>query len=138
MARGTRTQECTPAQARVRLQQAQALLDVAELVQQDPSDVALPSVTASLAVLAGIAASDAACCAALRRRPRGQNHQESVAILATVNPGGNQMSQDLRRLVAAKDDSHYGLALVSASKAQQLLRAARRLASASQQVVDRY
>lgn len=95
------------------MHQAYALLDVAELVQQDPSYVALPSVTASLA---GIAASDAACSAALRRRPRGQNRQEAVAILATVNPGGNQMSQDLGRLVAAKDDSHYRIALVNATK----------------------
>jgi hypothetical protein len=32
------------------------------------------NVAASLAVLAGIAASDASCCAALGRRPREQDH----------------------------------------------------------------
>lgn len=56
----TRTQVCGPADARTRLVSAQSFLEVAQLVD-DEADPALGSVTASLAVLAGVAASDAAC-----------------------------------------------------------------------------
>jgi hypothetical protein len=56
----------------------------ADLVLGDDSDLATPSVAAALAVLAGIAASDAACCARLGRRPRGQDHATATTLLRTV------------------------------------------------------
>ena len=63
-----RTATCTKADAGVRLDQARKFEEVAELVQTE-ADVlsSAANVAASLAVLAGIAASDAACCAALGR-----------------------------------------------------------------------
>ncbi len=54
---GGRTQDCTHAQARARQGQAKKFLEVADLVAAEPESA---SVSASLAVLAGIAASDAA------------------------------------------------------------------------------
>lgn len=69
------------------------MLEVAELVYDDPDDDALPGVAAALAVLAGIAASDAACCAALGERPRGRDHKEAVKVLAGVHPGGKSMAE---------------------------------------------
>lgn len=133
-----RTGGCTSAQGRDRLRQARAMVDVAEMVLADPSEDAHPSVAAALAVLAGIAASDAACCAALKRRSRGQSHTEAVRLVATVGPGGAEMAKDLRRLVLAKDDSHYGLALVSRNKAVSLVKAAQRLISSAGAVLERY
>ncbi len=68
-----RTQECGREQARVRLAQAQAFLEVADLIGDDPDELATPNVAAALAVLAGIAAADAACCVCPRpplTRPR--------------------------------------------------------------------
>ena len=62
---GRRTAGCTPADARSRLQQAEAFLETADLVLSDDTDTATPGVAAALAVPAGIAASDAACCAKL-------------------------------------------------------------------------
>lgn len=56
----TQTKACTREDAVVRLAQAESFLLVADLVRGDATDVATPSVAASLAVLAGIAASDAA------------------------------------------------------------------------------
>jgi hypothetical protein len=44
-------------------------------------------------VLAGIAASDAACCARLGVRARGQAHAEAVELLGTVEPGGTDMAK---------------------------------------------
>lgn len=103
----------------------------ADLVLSDDTDVATPGVAASLAVLVGIAASDAvsdaACCARLRKRSRGQDHSEAVRLLATVAPHGEAMAKDLSRLLAAKDESHYGLTLVDRAKARRLLGYAKRM-----------
>ena len=71
----SRTAACSPAQATTRLDHARAFLDVAELVGEQDDELATPNVAASLAVLAGIAASDAVCCAVLGRRSRGQDHR---------------------------------------------------------------
>lgn len=134
----SRSQTCGSADARRRIAQAHALVSVAELIHDDTSDIALPSVAASLCVLSGIAASDAACCAALGKRPRGQDHMEAAKLLKTVSPGGSRMAKDLLRLLAAKDESHYGLSLITAAKAQSLIRTATRLANDAQRTVDAY
>ena len=99
----------------------------AELVMRDETDTASPGVAAALAVLAGIAASDAACCARLRKRPRGHDHTEAVTVLRSVVPHGEAMAKDLGRLLAAKDESHYGVALVNRAKARRLVACARRM-----------
>ena len=64
-----RAEACGRREAQARLDQARAFLDVAKLVGEQDDDLATPNVAASLAVLAGIAASDAVCCAVLGRRP---------------------------------------------------------------------
>lgn len=133
-----RTQDCAPSHAKIRLQQATAMLEVAGLVQHEESDAAHPSVAAALAVLAGVAASDAACCAALHRRPRGQSHIEAAALLESVNPHGGSMAKNLRRLLSAKDSSHYGLALITPRKAADLVEAAQRMCVRAAQVVSLY
>lgn len=109
---------------------------VAEIVEGDTSDVALPSVSASLSVLAGIPAVDAACCAALRKRSRGQSHMDAVRTVKPVAPHGDLLAKKLEVLVSAKDDSHYGLVLVSEKKALSLLRTARDLVALAVEVVD--
>jgi hypothetical protein len=114
---GRRTADCTPAQGRSRLRQAEAFVMVADLVLSDDTDTATPGVAAALAVLAGIAASDAACCAKLRKRARGQDHTEAIKLLRAVVPHGEDMARDLGRLLAAKDESHYGVTLVDRAKA---------------------
>ncbi len=57
---------CGRPEAMARLAQAKKFAEVAALCVGDPSDDTLPQVAAALAVLAGIAASDAACCIALK------------------------------------------------------------------------
>jgi len=112
---------------------------VADLVLDQPDDpgLALSSVAASLAVLAGIAATDAACCAALGRRARGQNHDEALALVETIVPAGRAMARDLRRLLAVKDDAQYGVLVVSMERARSAVVWARRLVTAAQDVVGR-
>lgn len=134
--KGPRTADCTPAQSRARLQQAEAFLMGADLVLSDDTDTATPGVAAALAVLAGIAASDAACCAKLCKRPRGQDHAEAMKLVRTVVPHGEEIAKDLSRLLAAKDESHYGVTLVDRTKARRLLGYARRITDRARDVVQ--
>jgi len=133
--RGPRTADCTLAQSRARLHQAEAFVTAADLALSDDTDTATPGVAAALAVLAGIAASDAACCAKLRKRSRGQDHTEAVKLLRTVAPHGEAMAKDLGRILAAKEESHYGVTLVDCAKARRLVGYARRITDLAQDVV---
>lgn len=135
--RGGRTAGCDRAAATVRLRHAESFLLVADLIldQADDEGLALTSVAASLAVLAGIAAADAACCTALGRRSRGQDHDEAVALVRTIAPGGEAIARDLGRLLALKDDAQYGVLVVSAARARSSASWARRLVSAAREIV---
>jgi hypothetical protein len=129
------TQACNSRHARTRLNQATAFLEVAELVGTQEDELATPGVAAALAVLAGIAASDAVCCARLGERSRGQDHGQAVQLLERVDTTGRAMAQDLRRLLAIKDDAHYGLLHVSSRRATAALRQARRLVESADESV---
>jgi hypothetical protein len=133
---GGRTQRCGAEHARTRLGQARAFLEVAELVGVEQDNLATPGVAAALAVLAGIAASDAACCAVLGERSRGQDHRQAAEMLRQVAPDGKEMATRLERLLAVKDDAHYGLLHVGAQRANTALRQARSLVSAAAAHVD--
>jgi hypothetical protein len=135
MAKASRTSDGTPVQARSRLQQAEAFVMTADLVLGDDTDTGTLGVAAALAVLAGIAASDAACCARLGKRPRGQDHTTATTLLRTVVPQGDAVAKDLARLLAAKDESHDGLTLVDRTKARRLVGYARRLVDLARDVV---
>jgi hypothetical protein len=88
-----RTQTCNSKHALARHRHARAFLQVAELVGTQKDELATPSVATALAVLAGIAASDAACCAALGQRPRGQDHRQAIQLLERIDSVGPAMAQ---------------------------------------------
>ena len=126
MARKTaRLQDCDVAQARGRLRDAQAQLDLAELADVNSSAEERKAAT-SCAVVAGIAAADAACCAALRQRSRGQDHREASDLLRRIAPGGEQAARHLGRLIGLKDAAQYGFDDISGA----MLTAAQRQAKA--------
>ena len=110
----------------MRLHQAEAALNVADLILEE-EDLAMPGVAAALAIISGIAASDAACCARLGKRSRGEAHSQAADVLATVSPDGEKMAKDLRRLVNRKDNAHYGLSFASRREAESMVGWARRL-----------
>lgn len=120
----TREQTCTRSDALTRLADARSMMVVADLVSTDDT---IPGVAGALAVLAGIAASDAACCAVLGHRHRGQNHRDAVKLLKTVEPNGAAMAKDLRRLLSRKDDAHYGLGSLAAGEERKMVEWAHRL-----------
>lgn len=134
--RGTRTQACGPREARTRLASAEKFLDVARLIDGEP-EPAFWSVAASLAVLAGIAASDAACCSALGRRSRGDDHHDAEGLLATVLPDGREASAALRRLIELKDKAQYGIIHVSKADLKTALKQAERMIAFANDVLDR-
>jgi len=134
--RSGRTAQCSREHAALRLRHAESFLVVADLALEQPDDgmLALTGVAASLAVLAGIAAADAACCAALGRRVRGQDHQDAVTLVRSIAQGGEGMARDLARLLELKDDAQYGVLIVAPDRASSAVTWARRLVTAARAV----
>ncbi len=137
MAQSARTQGCTRAEAATRLAQARKFLEAAELLASERDVEESQSVAASLAVLAGIAAADAACCTSLGRRSRSQDHHDAEALVAQVQPGGVEAAKLLRRLLDLKDTAHYGLINVSHQKLTASLRRAGALVEFAADVLRR-
>ncbi len=134
-----RTQVCSSAEARSRLLHARKFLEVAELVAEDAQtdDAEYSSASAALAVLAGIAATDAACCKALGRRSRSQDHREAEILVAQIVPDGRDAASSLRRLLNLKDEAHYGFFNVGGTHLRAALRQAQALVSFADAVLRR-
>ncbi len=128
------TADCSREDARNRLKRAEAFLAVAELVlgerieaSLDDDDINLSGVAAALAVLTGIAAADAACCHRLGARSRGQDHTQAVALVQQVVPHGDDLANDLDRLLDLKNSAHYGILGVADTDARRAVAWARRM-----------
>lgn len=134
--RRSRTQPCGETQARQRLARARAFLEVAELTA-DETDPTLEygSVAASIAILAGIAAADAACCQQLGRRSRSDSHHDAEQLLVQIKPEGKHAAGHLRKLIRLKDSAHYGYINVTAPELKRSLRQAKRLVDFAADVV---
>lgn len=135
-----RTQRCSPAEARRRQAHAKQFLEVAELAADDSAgdgDLEYANASATLAVLAGIAASDAACCNELGERPRGDDHHQAEQLLARITPGGKRAATELRKLINLKDDAQYGFYSVSGAELRRALRAARALVKYADDLLTR-
>lgn len=136
--RDDRTEPGGRPEATTRLAQARKFHEVAELVQGAEGDLpSSTSVAASLAVLAGIAASDAACLAALGRRSRSQSHHTAGALLGQIAPGGPKAAQGFGRLMDLKDTAHYGTITATPAKLRSALRDASHLVEFAAQVLNR-
>jgi len=138
-----RTAGCDRDDARGRLKRAEEFLAVAELVLGERMDtpleddaINLGGVSAALAVLAGIAAADAATCVRLGVRARGQDHADAVELLKTVVPGGPELARDLDRLLDVKDNASYGVLGVSDGEASKAVDRARRMVDGARQVIE--
>lgn len=130
-----RTRRCSTADGRSRLLQARKFLEVAQITSEEGDEY--PSVSASLAVLAGIAAADAACCIALGLRSRGQDHHQAEILLTQVRPGGSAATKHLKRLLDLKDSAHYGVFDVSGADLKSALRRASELVKFATKISER-
>lgn len=135
-AKEPRSRQCDTADARKRLGDAEKYLEVAELVATEDS-LESHNVTAGLAVLAGIAAADAACCKTLGESSRGPDHQYAAAFLRRITPGGATAAKDFERLVGLKDKAHYSFLNVSGQDRTAAIRRAARLIDFAREVLQR-
>lgn len=131
-----RTQPCGNREAQAKLRRAEQFMEVAALIRDEP-DPDWASAAAALAVLAGISASDAACCKALGERSRGQDHHDAEALLELIEPGGKNAANAIRRLINLKDEAHYGFYHVSAQDLRSAITQAQRLIRFAREVLAR-
>ncbi|MBA3866982.1 MAG: hypothetical protein H0X42_11680 [Solirubrobacterales bacterium] len=101
--------------------------------ESDPN-LEYAGVAASVAILAGIAAADAACCQALGRRSRSDNHHDAEILLAEITPGGKKAAGQLRQLIDIKDTAHYGFISVTTAQLKRALRQAQHLIHFAEQI----
>ena len=135
--RSGRTQPCDRTQARTRLDNAQKSYEVARLVAAEQEIPASRRVAAALAVLSGIAAADAACCAALGRRSRGEDHREAAALLRQIVLAGDRAAKALIELLNLKDTAQYGLIPITGRELTMALRRAKTLLDFAGEVLRR-
>ncbi|HZN14477.1 MAG TPA: hypothetical protein VFB78_09445 [Acidimicrobiales bacterium] len=135
--KGIRTATCGASEARARLKVAEAYLEAASLVRDEPLRDAFASVATGVAVLAGIAASDSVCCARLGRRSRADDHREAAALLQQATPDGKALAVALLRLLDLKDAAHYGVAFVAPRRAHDAARWAAKLVDRAREEVER-
>lgn len=77
-------------------------------VENDPGPSAAAQVSASNAIMAGIAAADAICGKNLGVRASDQDHRAAADLLRTVLPDGEALAKKLLRLVRDKSLLQYG------------------------------
>ena len=116
----------TKAEAAGRRRIAVKYLEVAQIAATE--DGPAINVAIGVAVLAGIAASDAICGAALGERYAGQDHTAAVNVLNRVDA---QLARKLKSLADMKPGSRYGDALLTASDRDRAIKAATDLVHAA-------
>lgn len=129
---------CGKSEARTRLSHAEKFLEVAELVEGEALsgiEPASASVAAALAILAGIAASDSACCSKLGLRSRGDDHQQAQEFLRRI-VGGEKAASHLSELISKKDTAHYGVINISQAELKVLMRKAKSMVEFAREKFD--
>ena len=137
MAKASRTQPASKEDSRARLRTARAYLEVADLVLAEEKRSEMPGVAAALAVLAGIAASDAICASRRGLIHRGDDHHAASNLLQSSTPDGKALATTFKRLIDLKDQAHYGVSIVSAATARRAVQWATRLTTRAQEESER-
>jgi hypothetical protein len=117
-----------------RLRKAEQFMEGAETIREfagEEGDIGDAYVT--LCVHAGIAAADVLCCIALGTHVQGENHNEAVAHLSKVLPGGPALSNSLRTLLGMKTRAGYSHQQVNTSDRKRAQRAAERILQTARQ-----
>lgn len=122
-----RTAEGGSGDARNRRLIAAKYLEAAELAHTEES-AAANNVVIGIAVLAGIAASDAICLAATGTRYAGDDHSQAATFLTAVD---RALGSELVKLVRLKPGAHYGSRFLGKPECTRALRAANTLVAAA-------
>jgi len=94
-------------------------------------------VAAGVAVLAGVAASDAICARRLGHIHRGDDHRAASSLLEQSTPDGAKVAATFLRLIDVKDEAHYGAMVLSPRKARDSVRWSRQLVDRARQELER-
>ncbi|MFF2487759.1 hypothetical protein ACFVSU_15250 [Microbacterium sp. NPDC058062] len=124
-----RTKTCTAADRAGRLTQAEGFWRDAEDLQE--LGEASPNSIVTLYVHAGIAASDAICCAKLGEYSNSANHAEAITLLEKTD---SSLAPSLARLVGVKTAAGYSATTMSAQKVSTARSAAEKLVLAARAV----
>ena len=134
MPRQTRTKRVSAAQVRAYAGKAQEYVDAAASEIEAERFIA----ATSLAVHAGINASDAVCGARLGERAAGDSHDQVLALLRTAGQDGIEVEKELRRLLPLKtkaeyepDDVAVGVATKAVERAQRCVAIAQTVAASA-------
>lgn len=114
--------------ARGRRKVGEKYLDVANVAAAEDGEAI--NVCVGLCVLAGIAAGDAICAAALGERYSGTDHVTSAMLLGRVD---RSLGDKLKSLIALKPGAHYGNTLLSSRQRTAARRAAQALVDAARE-----
>jgi len=125
MAPEDKTRSVDPAHAETRLSDAQAYLQQAEISFELVEGPRRHATVVSSAVLAGIAASDAACALALGMVATGA-HDQAVRMLGQVS-GSTKAVGNLSKLLALKTAAQYAGKAIAERQAAEAIERARRL-----------
>lgn len=120
------TRRAQRAEAFTRRRIAEKYLEVAELAATE--DGIANNVAIGLAVLAGIAAGDAICIAAVRERYSGKDHLAAAHFLQRIDKASGD---ELLTLIELKSVSHYGFEVLGDRQRTRAMRAARSLVLAA-------
>lgn len=107
---------------------------LAELVASEDRPFA-HNAAAGNAVLAAVAAADAICCLRLGRYHAGEDHRAAAALLATVQPDGQDLAKHLAKVMAIKDQVHYSGDPLPDTRMRSVLRSAARLVDVAERTV---
>ena len=107
-----------------RLAKAKQFLRVTDEARELADGDGVADAAVTLYVHAGIAAADALCAGALGKHAKGQDHDEAIALLDTVDPSA---AKALSVLLAMKTRAGYGHDPLSDTDLTRAERAAHRL-----------
>lgn len=136
MSKARRTRPATVRDARTRAQMANTYLGLAEVTLGD-GEPAAPAAAVGVAVLAGIAAADAICAKRLLLIHRGDDHRAAADLLSEATPDGPKLAATFKRLIDLKDEAHYGVTLLSATKAKNAVTWAQTLVGRANEELER-
>ena len=128
----TRLRDCDESTMRGRLRKAEQFLAAAAQMQRESEEgEEVGDALVTMCVHAGIAASDVLCCKALGHHVQGDDHQQAIAEISKISPGGKELGKDLRALLQMKTQAAYAAAPIGAGERKRAWRKAKALVEAA-------
>ena len=128
----TRTQPSTRTHAVGHMAKAEEFLEAA----QDALLNSHTNAAFSMAVHAGVQASDVICSVKLEKRSSSANHADAVDLLGSIPGPEKTLAQKLKRLLSNKTKAEYDAEPVSAAHAKEAVLNAERLVERARSVLE--